>query len=197
MNEVVGLLLAAGFSRRYGAPKLVELMSPDTLMAELSCRNLMQGTDRVIAVVRPEQHELAQALMKTGADVRSFEEAHRGMGATLSFAVRSAPSADGWLIALADMPLIKASTIRKITESLRSGSSLVMPAYRGQRGHPVGFNRTHYPALIQLEGDRGARSIIVGHADATTLISVDDAGILQDIDTPDDLIRHKNTIART
>lgn len=194
MNEIVGLLLAAGFSRRYGAPKLLEPVSPDTLMAEQSCRNLMQGTDRVIAVVRPEQRDLAQALLQTGAEVRLFDEAHRGMGATLAFAVRSAPSSEGWLIALADMPLIKASTIRKITETLRAGASLVMPAHRGQRGHPVGFNRTHYPALIRLEGDQGARTIIAGHADATTLISVDDAGILQDIDTPEDLIRHMHTI---
>ena len=138
MNEIVGLLLAAGFSRRYGAPKLLEPVSPDTLMAEQSCRNLMQGTDRVIAVVRPEQRDLAQALLQSGAEVRSFDQAHRGMGATLAFAVRSAPTSEGWLIALADMPLIKASTIRKTLTGAAGSDLFIIPVTGGSAVIPSG-----------------------------------------------------------
>ncbi len=189
MHELVGLLLAAGFSRRYGAQKLLEPISGGNGMAEESCRHLREATDRVIAVVRPDQDVLANILKKAGAEVTLFDEAPLGMGATLAFGVKSSPESMGWLIALADMPLIKVSTIRVLSETLRSGASLVMPSYRGQRGHPVGFHNKHYEALARLHGDQGARSIIADQTDSSTIVPVDDAGILYDIDTPADLVR--------
>lgn len=192
MNEIVGILLAAGFSHRYGSQKLLAPVWGDTCIAELACRHLLEATDRVIGVVRPEQGELADVLMKAGAEVTNFAEANRGMGATLSFGVRSSPEAMGWLIALADMPLIKVDTLRVLSKALRSGSSLVMPSYNGKRGHPVGFSNVHYAALARLDGDEGARSIIMEQTGSSTLISLDDPGILYDIDTPEDLVRCPN-----
>lgn len=192
MNEIVGVLLAAGFSHRYGAPKLLAPILGDNCIAELSCRHLREATDRVIAVVRPEQSELTQILLKAGAEVTPFAEAHHGMGSTLSCGVRASPEAMGWLIALADMPLIKMDTLRALTKSLRSGTSLVMPTYNGKRGHPVGFGNVHFASLARLDGDEGARSIIAEQTGSSTLISVDDPGILYDIDTPEDLVRCPN-----
>ncbi|MEO8135570.1 MAG: NTP transferase domain-containing protein, partial [Betaproteobacteria bacterium] len=69
---------------------------------------------------------------------------------------------------------------------LRSGESLVVPRYRGERGHPVGFARVHFPALSQLTGDAGARAVIAG-APRVAWLDVDDPGVMRDIDTPADL----------
>jgi molybdenum cofactor cytidylyltransferase len=62
---------------------------------------------------------------------------------------------------------------------------VVVPVYRGRRGHPVGFSARCGPALLGLKGNKGAASVVSAH-DALELI-VNDAGCVTDIDTVDDL----------
>jgi molybdenum cofactor cytidylyltransferase len=188
MNSVVGLLLAAGFGRRYGSQKLLEPLPSGDCVAGMACRNLRAGTDHVVAVVRPDDPDLSHVLAQEGAEVIHFDNAHLGMGATLAFGVSSTATSLGWLIALGDMPSIKVSTIHALTEALRSGESMVIPIHQGQRGHPVGFGSRHYERLTALKGDQGARAIVEDHAADGIEIPFDDAGILLDIDTPRDLV---------
>ncbi|MFM8637611.1 MAG: nucleotidyltransferase family protein, partial [Betaproteobacteria bacterium] len=63
----------------------------------------------------------------------------------------------------------------------------VYPLHRGRRGHPVGFSAELASELMRLNGDEGARRLVArypGHA-----LDVDDAGVLQDLDTEDDFRR--------
>ena len=109
------------------------------------------------------------------------------MGASLACGVTAAADADGWVMALADMPWIAAATIRAIAEAIASGADIAAPSYRGERGHPVGFSRRHCQALASLTGDAGARWIIERHLDRLTWVDVDDPGVLRDVDTRDQL----------
>jgi molybdenum cofactor cytidylyltransferase len=99
--------------------------------------------------------------------------------------LRHTAGADGWIIALGDMPYVEADTIAALTAALREGADIVVPIHQGKRGNPVGFSRRHLPALLRLSGDRGARDLL--QALPVTNVIVDDAGILRDIDTADDL----------
>jgi molybdenum cofactor cytidylyltransferase len=56
----------------------------------------------------------------------------------------------------------------------------------GRRGNPVLWPRAHFPALMALTGDQGARSLLAGLDDVVEVAAGDD-GIFTDIDTPDDL----------
>jgi molybdenum cofactor cytidylyltransferase len=85
------------------------------------------------------------------------------------------------------MPWIAPATIGAVADALIAGADLVAPAYRGERGHPVGFSRRYCASLAALTGDAGARALIEGHRDGLTLIDVDDAGVLRDVDTPADV----------
>jgi len=104
--DVVGILLAAGFSRRYGANKLVQRLPGGSLVAAASGRNLVAALPRSIAVVRPDVPELAPALRAAGLEVTGFAQSSTGMGASLAHAVRAAGPAAGYVVALADMPFI-------------------------------------------------------------------------------------------
>jgi molybdenum cofactor cytidylyltransferase len=64
--------------------------------------------------------------------------------------------------------------------------------YRGRRGHPVGFAAELYPELTALAGDEGARRIIARYPPFP--VELDDAGILVDIDTEDDLTELRRTV---
>jgi molybdenum cofactor cytidylyltransferase len=59
-----------------------------------------------------------------------------------------------------------------------------VPAFRGRRGNPVLWDRRYFPDLLALEGDEGARPLLLTHAADVTLIETDDRGVVTDFDTP-------------
>jgi molybdenum cofactor cytidylyltransferase len=61
----------------------------------------------------------------------------------------------------------------------------VFAQYMGRRGHPVGFAAELYSELIALTGDQGAKRLVSRYPAHAVL--VDDAGVLLDVDTPQDL----------
>jgi len=182
--RVVGILLAAGQGSRFGGDKLLAKLADGTPIGVRSARNLRSAIEDVIAVTRPGDDLLSTSLQACDVVVETCPRAHEGMGASLAHAVRASADAGGWVVALADMPQIRPDTIRLIVAALERGAGIVAPAYRGERGHPVGFAGRFGPALMGLGGDAGARDILRGHRDSVELIEVDDPGVLADIDTP-------------
>ena len=99
------------------------------------------------------------------------------------------PDAQGWLVALADMPWIAPATIARVADAVAGGAIIAAPFHRGERGHPVGFGKACYAALATLTGDEGAKAIVAAQGDRIARIDVDDPGILRDIDTRADITR--------
>lgn len=189
---IVGILLAAGRGTRFGGDKLLaQLASSSGLAGECvgatACRHLLAALPRVIAVVRPDDAELAAALGAAGARIVRCVDADDGMGASLACGVRATKDAGGWVVALADMPWIQPSTIARVAAAVADGAPVAAPFHRGARGHPVGFSPACYAALAALTGDEGARSVVTAHHDSLARVDVDDAGTLRDIDTPADM----------
>ncbi len=194
MQRIVGILLASGRGTRFGGDKLLAAIArttPDvpagTPVGVAAASHLKTALADAIAVVRPGDANLADQMRAGGLRVVSCAHADDGMGATLACGVVAAADADGWVIALADMPWIAPATIAAVAAALAAGADIAAPAYHGARGHPVGFSRRHYAALAVLSNDAGARSLIERHRDGLILIDVEDPGILADIDTPGDL----------
>lgn len=194
---MIGILLAAGFSRRFGASnKLLQPMADGRPIALAAAENLMQAVPDCIAVVRPDNTALAALLQQAGVSVFACKETELEMADSLCAAIRHSANFEaakqGFVIALADMPYIQPATIRAVAHSLNgSASSIVIPTYHGQRGHPVAFAAQHRSELEALQGDEGARSIVKRYANSVCLLPCEDAGILADIDTPQDLERDK------
>jgi molybdenum cofactor cytidylyltransferase len=109
------------------------------------------------------------------------------MGASLAHAVAAERGADGWVIALADMPGITPATIKSVLGALEQGALMVAPQFQGQRGHPVGFGADLRSELLVLDGDQGARAVLEKHRDAVKLIECDDPGVIYDIDRKGDV----------
>jgi molybdenum cofactor cytidylyltransferase len=124
------------------------------------------------------------AVRASGLPFHVEDAGHPGMGDSIAAAVRATKDAQGWLILPADLPLIQPATLLAVAQALQH-AGLVYPMYQGQRGHPVGFDRSYASPLANLQGNKGAAQLIIAQA-ATELI-VTDVGCVTDIDTLQDL----------
>jgi molybdenum cofactor cytidylyltransferase len=187
---IAGILLAAGQGSRFGGAKLLAPLpgAPGgACVGGRSCAALVAAVTPTLAVLRPGDLRLAAVFAAAGAGVVEFPGADAGMGASLAFGVATLRAADGWVVALADMPWVSPATIRAVAAALAGGAQIVAPVHRGRRGHPVGFGRAQLAALLALGGDRGARPIVDAAGAAVTRIDVDDPGVLRDVDVVADL----------
>lgn len=194
--SVIGILLAAGHSRRFGPQnKLMQPLADGGLLALTSASRLLEVLPDSVAIVRPDAVELTAKLANLGMNSIACEDKEQLMADSLVVGVRFAssfyPQLHGYIVVLADMPFVKPATIRLIEKHLLQGAAIVVPRYQGQRGNPVGFSTKFTDELMHLSGDQGARILFQKYQSEVEYIDTDDAGILMDIDTPEDLLRNK------
>jgi molybdenum cofactor cytidylyltransferase len=149
-----------------------------------SARHLKAEIERVIVVLKPGADDPFTA---ERCETVICENAAEGMGASLACAARRAGPADGYVVALADMPFIRRASIAAVREALENGAAITAPYFRARRGHPVGIAGRFYDDLLKLSGDEGAKGLLHANERALVKIPVGDPGVIRDIDTPGDL----------
>ena len=158
--NIRGVLLAAGYSKRFGSNKLLHPLpagKPEAgvPIALASARHFVEALPDSVAVIRPRAQRLGKLLRDAGCNTVVCKNAAEGMGVSLAEGVRAAEDAHGWVVALADMPYLRPETVRVIAQALADGAAIAAPAYRGERGHPVGFARRFKDELTALRGEIG------------------------------------------
>ena len=188
--------MAAGFSRRFGSNKLLHPLHDGRPMALAAALNLRETIPSVLTVINNDLHnsELPQLLQANGIATTICPDAEEGIGTSLAWAVQMSSQAAAWIIALADMPFIQPTTIKQVTDSIRQPHDISAPFFEGRRGHPVGFGRAYYAELAQMNGDKGANSIVLEHSKQVKKLTCDDESVLIDIDTVDEM--QKNHLRR-
>ncbi len=187
MSRIVGLLLAAGSASRFGSDKLRHQLPHGVAIAVQAARHLKAELEMVFAVVRPNERDLLDKLQAEGCRVSVCENAAEGMGASLACATRSAGEAEGYVVALGDMPFVRRSSIAAVRDALAAGALLAAPYFRSRRGHPVGISGVFRDDLLKCAGDEGAKKLIAANADKLVKIPLGDPGVVRDIDRPADL----------
>lgn len=183
------VLLAAGRGRRFDPAgvhnKLLQYLPSGEPVALQAARHLATDRNHLLVVLHADAHTLRQLFESNGFATTVCVDADAGMGYSLAHGVRQSAEANGWIIGLADMPQVQASTIAALDAAIQGGADIAVPVYQQLRGNPVAFSRKYRDTLLQLQGDRGARHLLL--TEEVTEIVVDDAGIFFDIDSPLDL----------
>lgn len=184
------VVLAAGASSRFGSDKRAHVLSSGESLLHTTLTKYSITFEQVIAVLRPADDELTAAIAGRYPNCKTViaARANLGMGHSLAAGVGNAVGWDYVFIALADMPYVLRSTLTHLRRVMESGHNhtIVLPTLEGRAGHPVGFGRAYFAELRALVGDQGARKVVAGHRDQVVEVSVTDAGVLRDVDTPDD-----------
>ena len=182
------IVLAAGRGSRFAGRlhKLAQPLGEATVLATTLAHAiaselpvLVVTTDALAPIAR--SHVAARDIV-TLPEVGS--EPGLGMGRSIAAGVAARPEAPGWLILPADMPMVQPSTIAAVARALAQ-HPVAYAQYEGRRGHPVGFAAELYSELVMLGGDEGARRLVARYPSLG--VDVDDAGVLVDLDTIDDL----------
>jgi len=198
MNEFAILILAAGASKRLGTAKqLLEFGGKTLLQHAIDEAN--QSLATVVTIVTGSQAmEVERSIRPGSATVVFNPEWAKGMGTGISAGVRDItsryPDVSAIIVSVCDQPFISAAQFNGLIASYReSGKNLVASAYNGTLGTPVLFSAAHFPALLALQAEEGARQLVRSNTGNLAIIPFANGGI--DIDTPVDytsLLNHAN-----
>jgi molybdenum cofactor cytidylyltransferase len=142
------------------------------------------------------EHTLA-SVRASGLPWHLEGQGHAGMGDSIAAAVASTQDAGGWLILPGDLPLVQPQTLQQVAAALAQ-HAVVVPRYQGAAGHPVGFAASCRDALLRLTGAQGAAPVVKARRalNGVADLEVDDAGIVTDIDTVQDLAQAERLLAQ-
>jgi molybdenum cofactor cytidylyltransferase len=190
---IAAVLLAAGASSRMGTPKALLRFEGRTFLERLGAVFAARCTP-VVAVVGDHADVIAEALGQSGgvALVRNPDPT-RGQLSSLQCGLRALPPGLGGVcFHPVDAPALRAETVARLIDALHSAPSateLVIPRHQGRRGHPVLLRASLIGDFLALPPEESARRLIHERVARTLYVGVDDAGVLGDIDTPEEYRR--------
>jgi molybdenum cofactor cytidylyltransferase len=194
-KRLEAIVLAAGAGRRFGGRKLVAPFEGRPLIAgaldaafAAPVRGVTLATDgdpELTTIARDHARKLGR---ESELRIVVVADAAEGLGASLRTAVAALPvDTEAAFVFLGDMPRIPPEVPHALARILDEGCDLAAPRYGGRRGHPVLFGRPYFAALRTLAGDVGAQRVLDEAGARLALIDSLDAGVLFDVDRPEDL----------
>lgn len=192
MTAPVGIVLAAGRSRRMGAPKQMlpwpGAAAEGSLVAS-SFDAIAEWCSSMIVTIGANAPQVRSALApRVFTEVECDSEGP--MFASLRRALRRALEigcAAGVLVMPADCPGVGRPTVRRVlAEASNTPSAFIAPSYRGRAGHPLLIPHSLVPMALAHDGTEGLRGLWRDRPELRVTVDVDDAACIHDIDTPQD-----------
>lgn len=185
-----GAVLAAGASRRLGAPKQMLRLPRGQTLLEHSMQALADSSVVRAGVVLADP----ATVMRTPPHVRHVERLvsenpAEGIAASVRAAAKWArfQQADALLICVCDQPAISAAHLDRLLMSFGDHRCPVASRYGGKNGVPAIFPRGYFDDLCTLGGDVGAAGLLRG---AARVVGVEWPEGELDVDTHDDWQRY-------
>ena len=183
------VILAAGASTRMGTPKQLLELDGKPLVVRAVEAALASPAWPVVVVLGAHEEKIRPALARLPVLIAENPAWAEGMAASIRTGVTTfrqfSRALDAALIALCDQPAFSTAVIAQLVAAQgTTGRSIVAAHYSGRNGAPALFMREHFPTLVALTGEEGARALLNG--DLTQVAAVDLPSLAFDLDTPGD-----------
>lgn len=201
MMNIAGIYLAAGKSRRMGRQKIA-LPVGSTRLGSIALRTILTSKLKKVYIVVAADDPVYWLKENLHAHPKSTllhcKNAQLGMSQSIHCGVRQAirDSIDAVIIFLADQPMITVEIINMMISTIHITPQyrFIATSFQDTIYPPVLFTKEMYPALLRIDGDAGAKSLLVGEVmQSGTLLSYHDERIVFDVDTMDDF-QHFSTL---
>ncbi|HEX3753635.1 MAG TPA: molybdopterin-binding/glycosyltransferase family 2 protein [Rhizomicrobium sp.] len=194
LARIGAVVLAAGLSSRMGSNKLLKPVDGKPMLRHAVEAALASAADPVIVVTGNEKAKIVQALAGLPVEFRDNPDYSKGLSQSLTCGIKALPpDSDGALILLGDMPGVTAPLLDRLIAAFAppENRSICVPTHVGRRGNPVLWSKTFFPEMLSLEGDVGARALLVRHPEQVCEVEIEDDAPLTDIDTPEALAAYE------
>ncbi len=183
------VILAAGESARMGTPKQLLIVDGQSLLLRAVESALTSSAWPVVVVLGAHAEKIRPVLARHPVLIADNPAWSEGMASSIRVGVTTlqqfSRALNGALVALCDQPAFSADVIAQLVAAQRaSGRSIAAAHYGGRNGAPALFLREHFPALIAMTGEEGARTLLNG--EPARVASVELPALALDLDTPAD-----------
>ena len=185
MVRISAILLAAGESKRMGTNKLSLPWGKRTVLERCLRVLLSSQVDEVWVVLSKQTWELGQCFSKSRVKLVHNPQSKKGMSTSIRKGVQAVNrKSQSVLIALGDQPLLKVNTVNALIQAyVEKKGTIIVPVFRGKRGHPVLFDGKYKKELLNLKKDVGARALLERHGKEVYEAHSKSEGVVVDIDT--------------
>ena len=186
---ISAVIVAAGLSSRMGAFKPMLPLGDSTIIRWCVRSFQCVGVGDIVVVTGRDADRLAEHLAPL--DVRCVlneNYASTDMFYSVQLGLRAVKRETAAIFFTpGDVPLFAPGSLFAMLEHQRqSGCGSVIPSFAGERGHPVLIHATAIADLLRYSGEDGLRGALSQPSLRTSILAVDDRGILLDADTPAD-----------
>lgn len=188
-GPILGIVLAAGMSRRLGRPKQLLELNRATLVEHVVRLANDSDLDATVVVGGHVANAIEAALANLPHSWLLNPDYQSGQASSLIAGVRLAIElrADAVVILLSDQPGVPLAAINALVMLRREhGAGIVMTTYGTERSHPVLFGCEHFDELLTVSGDQGGREVIKRHTSEVTLVASGLDTVPRDVDTDED-----------
>ena len=197
-STIAAIILAAGKSKRFGAPKVLQIFNGVPFLTRIRKNLQSVGIERPFLILGYQ----AQSILPQLPEAEKFRivvnsEYEQGMFASVRAGIKALPeSIPGTLLCLIDQPHIRPDTYRRLMQSAAAHPhSVIIPTFEKRGGHPVYLPSALFGPILKSDPQNTLKDILNQYPHLILRPETDDPGILDDIDRPDELIRLE-TIAR-
>jgi molybdenum cofactor cytidylyltransferase len=186
--RIAGIVLAAGQARRYGATKQLVPWDGRTLVERAARTAIDAGLNPVVVVTGHDAGRVGSAVAGLPVRVIYNAEFAAGLSTSVRAGIEALPARTGAVVfLLSDQPGAAPGIVTALAQRHRETlARIIVPTYLGRRGNPVLLDAALFPELVKIVGDMGGRALIDRHPGSLLTVPVEDPGILEDIDTPED-----------
>lgn len=188
MNKKLrAIILAAGKGSRFGGPKIYQKIKDEYFIEVIYHKLLKAGISNIAVVVFPGC-ELERFLIKDSLKWIINPNPALGMLSSIYHGVNDDDSFDGYLIMPVDHPIVEAQTFLEMKEYFYMNAEFVIkPRWKNKAGHPIIIPGTIANEIKLRDYDGGLNKFISSSKFTVKYISVGDPGIIQNINTKEDI----------
>jgi molybdenum cofactor cytidylyltransferase len=196
---ICAMILAAGRSQRMGTQKLLLPLGDRPVIACVVDEVLRSPVDRVFVVIAPDGSLIAEALAGRRVEFVANPDPESEMLASVRCGLRATPQdCAAALVVPGDHPGVTAEVISSLIEAFEAGArGIVVPAYNGRRGHPLLLSMRYRNEILTRYDDTGLRGLLRAHAGDVHEVEVPTAGVVEDMDLPEDYVRIREHLRGT